>query len=978
MASQRVQVPRCAIWWAAAISLVMMTAGLAGAGQEEAGIIGQVTDESKAVIPGVTVTVTGSALQVPSVVGVTDSHGEYRITPLPIGTYTVEYTLSGFQTVRREDIRLSVGFTAKLDVSLKVGSLQETITISGAPPVVDVRSTTATTQLTSENIELLPSSRNGVVSILSQAPGVRTLRDVGGSTLNNVPTYRAFGQAGEAFSTLEGVWTSSLQTSSGQANYWDYTTIEEAAVKTIGNGADVPSRGVNLAAVVKSGGNAFHGGASGNDTGKSFQSNNIDAALLAERVTTPDATDRRYSYNGELGGRIIEDKLWFYTSGRYQVDNHFALNTYRPDGSPATLLDTAKFWTGKGSYQMNASNRFVAFYMVNHKYFTNYLSQFIPYQDRGGLSTISTTKKVEWQKTYGSSLVTSLQIGEFRYDDQYWDFAPLTEVPTLDQRTLQTTGPQTVNGEQPHVPRKHVKGVTTWYRPGLFEGNHEFKFGFDYADAQFGRTFPSGPADSTDSHGAYTAALWNYQLIYQNGVPFELAAFNNPAYPNVVSHYLGIYAQDSWTIGRRLTLNLGARYAHDNGFVPSSCRDAAVAPGNVAFPAACFPVQQFNIWNAVAPRAYAAYDVSGDGKAVNKGGWARFDHERQHDPELDGADPQVRSTVTYRWHDLNGDKAYQAGEVNLSPSGSDFVSQTGGSVTVPNPNEKEPISDEFSLSLEHELLANFSLRLSGVHSRTQVYRIENLLRPYGSYNVPITVPVPGPDGTVVPNPATLTYYEYPTSLASRAFTEFTLANDYNATESFSSFEIAATKRLSHRWQLLVAYSATYRNIPVSPYLVNNVLATSATLEFNSNVMAGDFNPNAQINTSDRNWEQAGKVTGVYMLPLDVMFAVDDEYRGGYPWARQVLFTGGTTIPSITLNVEPIGTRRFPGTNQLDLRLEKSFKLPRGQKVSARVNVFNALDANTVTDMIRLSGPNFMLPTSIMAPRLVEIGGSFQF
>jgi len=105
----------------------------------------------------------------------------------------------------------------------------------------------------------LPSSRNGIVSILAQAPGVRTLRDVGGSTLNQVPTYRAFGQAGEPFTTLDGVWTSSLQSSGGQANYWDYTAIEEAAVKTLGNGAEVPSRGINLNAVVKSGGTSSMG-----------------------------------------------------------------------------------------------------------------------------------------------------------------------------------------------------------------------------------------------------------------------------------------------------------------------------------------------------------------------------------------------------------------------------------------------------------------------------------------------------------------------------------------------------------------------------------------------------------------------------------------------------------------------------------------------------------------------------------------------
>ena len=125
----------------------------------------------------------------------TDATGEYRITPLPIGNYTVEYTLAGFQTVKHEGIRLNVGFTARIDVQLKVGSLQESITVSGASPVVDTTSTTATTQFTRETIELIPTSRNGIVSLLAQAPGVRTLRDVGGSSLNQVPTYRVFGQA---------------------------------------------------------------------------------------------------------------------------------------------------------------------------------------------------------------------------------------------------------------------------------------------------------------------------------------------------------------------------------------------------------------------------------------------------------------------------------------------------------------------------------------------------------------------------------------------------------------------------------------------------------------------------------------------------------------------------------------------------------------------------------------------------------------
>src|SRR5262245_27215057 len=162
---------RIGLFKIAIVAMMVLGSGKFAAAQD-AGSSGLITDESGAVLPGVTVTATSPALQVPSVTAVSDPQGEYRLTPLPIGTYIVEYTLSGFQTVRREGVRLTVGFTARLDVPMKVGSLEETITVSGAAPVVDTTSTAATTQFTRETIELLPTSRNGVVSLLAQAPEI--------------------------------------------------------------------------------------------------------------------------------------------------------------------------------------------------------------------------------------------------------------------------------------------------------------------------------------------------------------------------------------------------------------------------------------------------------------------------------------------------------------------------------------------------------------------------------------------------------------------------------------------------------------------------------------------------------------------------------------------------------------------------------------------------------------------------------------
>jgi carboxypeptidase family protein len=974
---------------------LVLAAAVGAFAQQDAGIIGVVSDESGGVLPGVTVTVTGPSLQVPSMSAVTDTKGEYRITPLPIGTYTVEYALTGFQSVKREGIRLTVGFTAKVDTQLKVGSLEETITVSGASPVVDTHSTTTTTQLTRETIELLPSSRNGVVSLLAQAPGVRTLRDVGGSSLNSVPTFRVFGQPGEAYSTLEGVWTSSLQQSSGQANYWDYTSLEEASVRTIGNGAEVPSRGVTLNAVIKSGGNDFHGSGWGNLSGKHFQGNNIDSALESQGIKQPDATDTRYSYSGDLGGRIVRDKLWFYTSGRYQVDNHYALNTFMPDGvTPAVADVNAWFQTDKAQYQLSSSNRITGFWMHNHKLQTSGLSQFIPYNDRNGLYTFSDTRKIEWQKTFSNTLVTDVQVGGFQYHDHLgWSFARNNGdiIPTVDLATQQTTGPPVSNGERPIVPRQHVKATGTWYKPDLFKGNHEFKFGFDYANANYGRQYPIVDPSVKEPNGAYSSYVVDYQLQYTRSVPTRLVVQNLPAAAWVADHYTGLYLQDSWTVGR-LTANLGVRYAHDNGFIPASCRQAALPPADVAFPAQCFPKQQFNIWNPVVPRLYASYDLAGNGKTVIKAGWGRFAHERQHVPELDGSDPQVRTQVTYTWHDLNGNRLYEPGEVNLDVNGPDFVSQAAGSNRIANPNEQEPMSDEVSVSLERELIPNFAIRASGVYSRTESYRLANVFRPYSAYNIPITNQDPGPDGvfgTADDTGTPITYYEYPTNLAGRAFEQYMLTNDPNATQSFKSLEIAAAKRYAQKWELMASFSATKRNIPITGAMVGGTaVATgvaSAAQEFNSNTLVGDNNPDAEINAADHTWEWNGKGSGAFTLPYEVLVSVNYEHRGGYAYARSLLISKaagfanvGKTIPQVAVLAEPIGTRRLPNTNQTDVRFEKAFPVNKSQKVSARLNIFNVFNANTITDVIRQSGPTFLRPTSIMAPRIMEISASYQF
>jgi hypothetical protein len=247
------------------------------------------------------------------------------------------------------------------------------------------------------------------------------------------------------------------------------------------------------------------------------------------------------------------------------------------------------------------------------------------------------------------------------------------------------------------------------------------------------------------------------------------------------------------------------------------------------------------------------------------------------------------------------------------------------------------------------------------------------------YTIPITRPDPGLDGVAgnADDPGrSFTYFEYPTTLRGRAFELFTLSNDDTINPTFTSFEIAASKRLSNNWQLNASYSATKRNLPY----INGLDPT----EQGSSVQLADFDPNSEINAADRTWEWTGKLAGSYRFPYQILVAANYEHRSGEPWARQVQFRGGTTIPTIVLRVEPIGERRLPNRNLVNLRAQKSVSLGRGKRVDLRANIFNLLNANTVMQVVKRSGPSFLVPTpdstfpAIMEPRIIELNIAYSF
>jgi hypothetical protein len=937
---------RCAALGSIAAFALLILAGTATAGQDAAGIVGQVTDESGAVLPGVTVTAKSPSLQVPDVSAVSDGHGEYRLTPLPIGNFEVRYELAGFQAVIREGLRLTAGFVAKVDVSLKVGSLEESIQVTGASPIVDVTSTGTSSRLTTEMLETTPSGRVGFFALLAQAPGVRNSLDIGGSSANaNSITFRAFGQSGESWQTLDGILTSSAKTSMS-GNYFDYASVEEVRVQSIGADASMPLRGIMMDAIIKSGSNSFHSDTWFSTTSSSFQSNNIDDDLAARGITSPANLDARWTVSSDLGGRLIRDKLWFYTGVTRSRNKEDVLGALKPDGTPAVDDKLSVWWNGKVSYQASRNHKVVGFMQLQHKGAVRNVTQFVPWESRVFQDLWGQTAKGEWQAVWGSSLVTNVTAGLWQWHSP---FIGQTDQPsTYDVTTLKYTGLTTGNAgasEDPKEQNLTSKGTMSWYRPDLFHGNHEFKGGFDYVESFIGRL--------RESHGA----AGDFQRNFRNGVPFQVVTYNFPVKPVSKSRYAGMYFMDNWVIARRLTLNAGTRFAHDNGFIPEQCREAGVFA-----PAECYAAVQFPIWNSFAPRLHASLDVFGKGRTVIKGGWGRFDHRRLIDPEVLGANRNVQTSTTWTWHDANANKLWDPGEVNLDPNGPDYVSTTGFSNLVPNPNELQPKQDEFTLSLEHELMANFGIRVNGIYSRGRNdFRLQNTARPDSAFSIPITNFDPGPDGrlnTADDTGQSFTYYEYARSLQGASFNQTKLINDSRNT-SFKSIEVAATRRLARNWQLEASYSGTRKH-------VNNIA-----------VLPND-DPNADFNQSDNTYEWISKVSGSYNFPHGLLASAIYESRSGDVYARSVLFSGGSTIPTFALNVEPIGTQQYPSVSHLDVRFEKRFRLLGTHELAVRTNVYNVLNANTVLAATTRSGATYGRPTSIVPARLGEVSASYKF
>jgi hypothetical protein len=932
-----------------------------------ASITGKVVDDSGAPVPDVAVSVTSPALQVSGVTAVSDREGNYQVLDLPApGVFKASFAHSGFQTFVRGDLNLNVGFAARVDVVMKVGQVEQTVEVTGSSPVVDSVNTAGGTTLQLLEIEQTPKGL-GLQELLPMSAGIsmQGKPDVGDSNLAARSAIITYGVLLEPYLQVEGINVTSSH-DLDTAVYFDALSLAEAEFKTSGNNADVPFAGVNMVAVMKSGGNDFHGNLLGDWESPSFQSNNITPSLGALGLKVSSPIKDYYDYSGDLGGRIIRDKLWFYggiskqtlTAGQLGfVGGPDAAGCWTCLDAPgANIVSTLTQENMKFSYQLNSTTRFIAAWQHSLKFLSAQgASATEPAPSSLYEHQPANMWKGEVEMTPTPHLLINVRAGYGGYHVHYTD-EPGTDKPgnpsSQELTTKLLTGPNDFPDDKPQN-RYEARGDVSY-----ITGRHQFKFGTD-------ETWEAGNTQSLANQAA-----GDYLLLFSKGVPNEIQTFNYPFNPDNELHSQSVFATDTWKLGR-VVLNYGVRWERYNDFYPNQMKVAGQFSS-----AQTYPGKTLLVWNDVVPRAGGAWDMFGNGKTLLKASFGMFG-DTMGDLWGNTFNPDALVTTTYKWNGPCVVTPYNNVSFNntscdaspdtlaaLNPTSTNFLSATGGLNELINLKLKQDKIYEYVVKVERQLVPNVSFSLSYVYHKvtnlstslegttTSTASGINVLRPHSIY----TVPVPLTD-SLTGSPVTA--YTYPSSYASSSFNQFEVVNaPSNRPDTYNTFEAAVTKRYSKKW-----------NAQASFWMTKNhewIQAVSPT-------------PNDDYFPIDNTWNWEARAAAFYYLPWG--FEVSGFYRAqsGIPGQRTESFSSPLLLQgSVTLRMEPFGTERGPMISITNVKVAKNFKLGERMKLQGNFQVFNIFNTSDATSTSYLTGATFLHPTGLVNPRVARIGMVLSF
>jgi hypothetical protein len=923
-------------------------------------INGKITDPSGAVLPGVTVTISSPSMQ-GTRTDVTGADGTYRFSAIPPGDYKVTYELTGFDTVVREGLRVGLGFTATVNVEMRVARLNETVTVSGQSPVVDVATTKTSTNFDAQQLASLPNARD-FWSILAAAPAIQMQRiDVGGSAAGTQTGYSTYDTKSDQHRPMvEGIVNTEGTNAAGF--YYDYGSMEEVSVTTGANTPEMPWAGVMSQFIAKSGGNTYHGKIYADYENQNIQSRNIDASQIALGVKGggglgPTDLNRLHSYhdlNGDIGGYVKLDKLWWYSSLRDQ-DAQSLLPNF-----PVKPFEThLQNITGKATYAVNSNNKLVGFAQWGRKVQPNRLDTFLIAATTAIHNSAASTwnqnywahtYKVGWDDVVNDRMFFEVHGGQFHY---LWPNKRYTQDPAYEDLSTNIVSGGNQDGWFRNITRNQILGSLSYFKDN-WAGSHNFKVGGEFFNERF---------DDLRGQNGLGQVPGDVLMVLRNGKPAEVILFQTPSASLNGLWTTGLYASDLWRVSSRLTFTLGAVFDRYRSYLPAQT-GPPVGPFNtvqVSFPA----VDNVITWNLPAPRAGLTYDITGDGKTVLKANYALY----WWNPGTTSIDSFVNPNAPdwrrrYVWNDLNGDGKWEQGEQGT------LEQQVGGvGSTRLDPNLQDQRTREVATFLERELFANVGVHAGFVWRRIdQLYQPDNLNRPVSAFTVPVTVHDPGPAANLgAAGPAIQAWNLDPAYLS---LPPVNFLHNTPGRDDFYNVEFSVSKRMSNRWSLNASYAYRWNFDNATTYFGNTLRPTN---------LQDVSTPNDVINTDNGRFKfgiWTSKINGTWEGPWGLRVTPAIRMQAGQPFAR--IFTVTLNYGSQRILAEPFGTRHQDNIILVDTRVEKVLHVAKSRSLSLFIDGYNLTNSNPAQNINWNSGSTFLQPTTIVPPRLARFGAKFDW
>lgn len=1000
------------------IALTVLAVAAPGFAQQPGEIFGKVADASGAVMPGVSVTLSGPRLLQP-MTAVSSATGTYRFPGLAVGSYTVKFELAGFKTLVREGVRVEIGANVQINAALEISTVQETVTVSGETPVVDLRDTSKTSRFTQETLQSIPSARDPWV-IIEQAAGVAMDRqNVGGSASGQQSNFVARGAAmSQQKWNLDGIDITDMNATGGSPIYFDFDSFEEMQISAGGADVTMQSPGVGVNLVTKSGTDRLRGSGRYYITDEKFQSVNVTDTLRKQGAATGNPIQNIKDYGFETGGPIKKGRAWFWGGiGKQNVNvgiNNFFKNTPNCLAQKASLAKDAtsvpiqdvRGCLNSDTTLLNNYNAKVAVETFKNNQFSmlfNAAEKVRNARDASDLRPLETTYrqvgvspdsglgskwwKTGMPKTYkwsdrhifsdrfmmeGSYAHVGNNFALTFHDEALRDVQPLYETTTQAwSRSYQ---------ESVYVrPTDSIDLVSSYFLPGFAGGDHALKAGV-----------------KVRNDGALTRNQYggNAYVEVTNGVPVD-AYIYRLGYYNYSLHNRNFYVQDTYS-RKKMTIIAGIRYDYQTDAATSSSVGASDFYGQATFagvykgvtykgapfnqlPALSFPGKEAGVpYKSFSPRLGITYDVTGNGRNVVKFNYAKYVEQLGS-----GGLAYVYNTVSskyvrYPWVDVNNDKFISANEVVLTAvplgysSGYDY--NNPGKMTTTgtiDPSLTPSRTDEMLVSFDHQISNDFAVSGSYIWrkytnfswSDTPNWTTANYVAKQWAADAATC-----PAGASCP---TVTYYE-PTS---QPPVNYTLTNEPGYWRGYNGVELSARKRMSKNWMLNASYS--YNNAPVH-------YTEGQGYEDPTNIMTsyngGQYAPESTSSGLGNvfvNQKWIYRMSGAYTLPIwQIGVAATYNARGGNPYIRseQTPFQRPFSAGRATIYLDRRGDVRLPTFQNVDLRIDKPFTFFNRVKASLSMDIFNLTNGSTTLSMRGgQNASNANTISSLLAPRVIRFG-----